>query len=180
MTETCETCGLSKESHGAFSDHKYSCPLTQEQVSIGGGLSAQSVGAKRVVETISPCSCFDSIHKALLRETGVDEAGNSEGAKKGWDKRGRGKNEQDPELLGPARGGWIKTSQRPEGDVTTYEPHAGQRQGDKFVYPDGSSMPMEQLAHWLDKGYVPDPQMGIAVNEWRKQKSNTLPRESSI
>lgn len=89
---TCSTCGKIKEQHGRFSDHEYECDM-METVSIGGGLSAQSVGAKRVIETISPCSCFDSIHKALLRETGVDEAGSSEGAKKGWDKRGRGQKE---------------------------------------------------------------------------------------
>ena len=79
-----------------FSDHKYECN-TLETVSIGGGLSAISIGAKRMQEMI-PCSCFDSIHKALLRETGMEtgEAGTSQGAKKGWDTKGRGQKDEEP------------------------------------------------------------------------------------
>lgn len=81
---TCSTCGKIKEQHGMFSDHEYECDM-METVSIGSGLSAQSVGAKKVVETIIPCSCFDSIHKALLRETGMEEGGPGSGRKKGDD-----------------------------------------------------------------------------------------------
>lgn len=69
-----------------------------ESVAISGDLSAQSVGGKtRKIEEIEPCSCFDNVHKALIKETGIpsSEAGTSAGAKKGWDTRGRGQKDED-------------------------------------------------------------------------------------
>ena len=51
--------------------------IEQEAVAISGGLSAQSVGAKRhkdqkVQETICPCNTFDKLHEALVQEAEDD------------------------------------------------------------------------------------------------------------
>lgn len=88
ISETCEICGLEEGSHGMFSDHKYQRPMQLvESFSIGGGLSAQSVGAKtKKVEEIAPCSCFDTVHEALKSETkeGGPGSGPQPGQGKGY------------------------------------------------------------------------------------------------
>ena len=104
----------------------------------------------------------------MIDYTGDDYIPHEEGGP-GSGPRPTGKS--DPELLGPARGGFIKTSHKPTGDVTSWEPHSGSRQGDNFVYSDGSSMPMQQIEYWASKGYVPDPQMSIALDKWKAEQN---------
>jgi len=81
MPDDCSICGKTKEMHGTFSDHKYECNMS-EAVAISGGLSAQSVGAKKI-EEMESCSCFDSVHEALLHETGAKEGGPGSGPQQG-------------------------------------------------------------------------------------------------
>lgn len=68
MPDDCSICGKTKEMHGTFSDHKYECNMS-EAFAISGGLSSQAVGGKKI-EEMESCSCFDSVHEALLHETG--------------------------------------------------------------------------------------------------------------
>lgn len=83
--DLCEKCGKTRADHGMFSDHDFESELEEmseeeedveiksikidfvtESFSIGGGLSAQSVGGKKhKFEEIEACPCFDSLHRAL-------------------------------------------------------------------------------------------------------------------
>ena len=87
--DICRECGKTREDHGMFTDHDFAeepKELDEEDVddldeniksitikykesfSVPGGLSAQSVGAKRIkIEEIEACPCFDSLHRALVR-----------------------------------------------------------------------------------------------------------------
>jgi len=86
--DICRECGKSRADHGMFTDHDFAeepKELDEEEVddldeniksitikykesfSVPGGLSAQSVGAKKHQETICPCERFDSLHRALVQ-----------------------------------------------------------------------------------------------------------------
>jgi hypothetical protein len=85
--DICRECGKPREDHGMFTDHKFAEEpeeLDEEEIddlddniksitikykesfSVPGGLSAQSVGGKKI-EEIEACPCFDSLHRALVR-----------------------------------------------------------------------------------------------------------------
>lgn len=81
--DLCRECGKSRSEHGMFSDHKFAEEPEEmdeeyddniksitinykESFSVPGGLSAQSVGGKKI-EEIEACPCFDSLHRALIR-----------------------------------------------------------------------------------------------------------------
>jgi len=85
--DICRECGKRREDHGMFTDHDFAeepKELDEEDVddldeniksitikykesfSVPGGLSAQSVGGKKI-EEIEACPCFDSLHRALVQ-----------------------------------------------------------------------------------------------------------------
>lgn len=108
--DACAQCNAIRSLHGMFTDHKFQTKLV-ESFSVGSGLSNISVGGKKHMETIEPCSCFDKVHKALVQETHIDtdqgfaqgpigtyvtdEAGTPEGAKKANQGRAKGKGKPD-------------------------------------------------------------------------------------
>ncbi len=89
----CDKCGKPEDEHGMFTDHKFekerdldeveealkkpyppfnNSPGMNEAVSIGGGLSAVSIGGKRHKDQLKeteclPCQRFDKVHDALTR-----------------------------------------------------------------------------------------------------------------
>ena len=85
--DICRECGKTREDHGMFTDHDFAEEPKEldegdvddldeniksitikykESFSVPGGLSAQSVGGKKI-EEIEACPCFDSLHRALVQ-----------------------------------------------------------------------------------------------------------------
>jgi len=87
--DLCRECGKPRSDHGMFTDHKFAEEPEEldegdvddlddniksitikykESFSVPGGLSAQSVGGKKIkIEEIEACPCFDSLHRALVQ-----------------------------------------------------------------------------------------------------------------